>query len=116
MLLDESVQLQLPLWPEFPRGWWYVDLVDISEDGDRLMVQDWWIDRVVPPDGPYRILDVHEYADALRKGPLTVEQAAVGLERVQAFVDGHLHRSPDFPPAALAPLLATGWGASDLSR
>jgi hypothetical protein len=114
LLLDEHIQLQQPLrWDSFQPGWWYVDLIEIIEDRDLVTVHDWWIDLVVPPSGPYRTVDLDEYGAAIVAGALTPAQAAVGLERMQAFMDRHLHRPEDpakpwrdFPPASLAPLMA----------
>lgn len=75
---------------------------------------DQYIDVIVPTDGrPYRMLDLDEFADAVRDGALSLVEALDGLGRWQRFLDRHLHsqRFPatgwtDFPPATIAPLVA----------
>lgn len=115
LLLDESAQLDQPVVFEPEQaGWWYVDLVEIREDGDTIHVVDHYVDFVVGPPGlPYRVLDLHELGEALTTGALTAPQVAHVLAATQAFADRHLqgehHRGPDwpdFPPAALAPVRA----------
>jgi hypothetical protein len=95
------------------RGWWYCDLVRVVDDGDTVHVDDHWIDIIVgPPDLPYRVLDLHEYADAMVAGDIDPATGADGLRRTQMFLDRHLHRWPDirrdawpdFPPRAIAAL------------
>ncbi|MFJ5231456.1 DUF402 domain-containing protein [Kitasatospora sp. NPDC088391] len=115
VLLAEHLQINQPVaFPPQQRGWWYCDLVSLEWDGrDLLRTRDLWIDVVVgPPDHPYRLLDLDDYADALADGRLAPEQAADGLRRVQRFLDRRLNRRheavrswPDFPPAEVAELL-----------
>ncbi|GAB3913285.1 hypothetical protein GCM10029964_122550 [Kibdelosporangium lantanae] len=113
LLLDESAQLNQPVVFKPARaGWWYVDLVEIREQGDTIHVVDHYVDIIVGPPGlPYRVLDLHELGEALTRGALTAPQAARALVATQAFVDRHLQGKdhhgpdwPDFPPAALAPV------------
>jgi hypothetical protein len=113
LLLDESAQLNQPVvFRPHHAGWWYVDLVDIREDGATIHVVDHYVDFVVGPAGlPYRVLDLHELGEALTTGALTTDQVAHVLAATQAFADRHLqgrdHEGPDwpdFPPAALAPV------------
>ena len=121
VLLDEHIQLNQPLtFPEPFRDWWYVDLVEVTETAKAVSVADHWLDVAVPPAGqPYRVMDGHEFADALLAEEVTPEQVASGLRRLQHFLDQYLHgpldergfdalgRSwHDFPPAALEPLRA----------
>ena len=119
VLLDEHIQLQQPLTflGQFEE-WWYVDLVEVTEVEDHITIVDHWLDVAVPPDGqPYRVMDGHEFGDALRAGAISMEQAADGLLRFQHFLDQYLHgplaeRNFDatsrswynFPPASLAPV------------
>lgn len=125
VLPQEQVQLQQPVaWPAEDRDWWYVDLIEVDEQGDRLLLRDDFVDFIVgPPDRPYRVVDLEEYADALDDGRVSAARVAEGLRAVQAFAEAHLHRKPhseppwpDFPPAALSPLLEVqvpdpeGWG------
>jgi len=114
LLLDDHIQLRQPLrWASFAPGGWYVDLVEIAVAGDVITVRDWYIDVIVPAEGPYRVVDLDEYGAAVDGGALSPAQAAIGLTRLQVFLDRHLHRPDDparqwrdFPPAALRPLLA----------
>jgi hypothetical protein len=115
LLLDEGFQINQPVvFPPELQGWWYCDLVRIVDDGDALTVDDLWIDVIVgPPDHPYRMLDLHEYAEALETGALSVADAADGLVRTQRFLDRHVNRRDDhtevawldFPPASVQQLM-----------
>ncbi len=113
LLLDESAQLNQPVVFKPDRaGWWYVDLVEIREQGDVIHVVDHYVDFIVGPPGlPYRVLDLDELGAALTTGALTARQVAHVLAATQAFADRHLQGEshhgpdwPDFPPAALAPV------------
>ncbi|MDT9105948.1 hypothetical protein RSW49_23735, partial [Escherichia coli] len=74
--------------------------------------RDLYIDVIVPTDGRhYRMLDLDEYAEALRDGSVSLDAAIDGLQRWQRFLDRHLHagRWPleawsDFPPQSIRPL------------
>lgn len=82
VLLDMGVSFSNPCWvrearPDGtifemdPRGRdsWYVDLVTVEARGDRYTFRDLYLDVIVPTDGrPYRLLDLDEYAEALRDG------------------------------------------------
>jgi hypothetical protein len=113
LLLDEGIQMSCP--PGFPEqlaGWWYVDLVEITENGNKIEVMDQYLDVIVgPPEHYYRVLDMDEFGDALAEGKLSVEQAIAGLRNFQRFLDTYLNRRhdiarswPDFPPRAIRPL------------
>lgn len=112
LLLDESAQLNQPVGFEPERaGWWYVDVVDIREEGNTIHVVDHYVDFVVGPPGmPYRILDLHELGEAMTAGTLTPREVAHVLAATQTFADQHLqgenHGSEwsDFPPTALTPV------------
>ncbi|NUR27680.1 MAG: DUF402 domain-containing protein [Catenulispora sp.] len=118
VLLDEHMQINQPVvFPPEQAGWWYCDLVTVQWAGPGsglVTVQDEWIDVVIgPPDHPYRLLDLDEYADALAEGRLTPAEAADGLRRTQRFLDRRLNRRhdvtrtwPDFPPREVAELLS----------
>jgi hypothetical protein len=114
VLLDDGVQINQPvLFPQHQQGWWYCDLVTVVDEGDVVRVDDMWIDVIVgPPDQPYRVLDLDDYAEAMADGRLTLVDAVEGLTRAQRFLDGRLnHRHdvtlswPDFPPATVEELL-----------
>lgn len=113
VLLDEQMQLHQPrVWGGQRAGWWYVDLVEIDVDGEDIRVRDDYIDIVIgPADRPYRMRDLHDYAEALDAGAVTPARVADGLRATQDFLERHLHRRsgddaswPDFPPADLARL------------
>jgi hypothetical protein len=114
VLLDTGFQINQPvIFTGRQRGWWYCDLVRVIDDGDTVHVGDHWIDVIVgPPDLPYRLLDLHEYGDAIASGTIDPATGADGLRRTQTFLDRHLHRWPeirrdawpDFPPRAIAAL------------
>ncbi|MGW4651226.1 DUF402 domain-containing protein [Kitasatospora sp. NPDC004289] len=117
VLLEESVQINQPVtFPPQQRGWWYCDLVSVEWDGpgQRLLrTADLWIDVVVgPPDHPYRLLDLDDFADALADGRIGTERAAEALRQAQRFLDRRLNRRhettrswPAFPPAEVSGLL-----------
>ncbi|GAA2137593.1 hypothetical protein GCM10009760_18260 [Kitasatospora kazusensis] len=114
VLLDHGVQIDQPaVFPAEQQGWWYCDLVTVVDDGHLLRVDDMWIDAIVgPPDHPYRVLDLDEYAAAMSAGRLSPADAADGLIRWQRFLDRRLNRRhdvtrswPDFPPAGVEEML-----------
>jgi hypothetical protein len=114
VLLDEGFQLQQPVTFSAPhRGWWYCDLVKTFDDGNTIIVQDFWIDIIVGPHGqPYRMLDLDEFGDAIAEGALTPADAADALTRTQRFLDRHLNSRnpatpnwPDFPPRRITDLM-----------
>lgn len=117
VLLDEHMQINQPVvFPPEQRGWWYCDLVSLEWDqahAGLLKTDDMWIDVIIgPPDHPYRLLDLHDYAGALADGRISALEAASGLTRMQTFLDRRLNRRhdvtrtwPDFPPAEVEGLL-----------
>lgn len=114
VLLDSGFQINQPvIFPEQQRGWWYCDLVRVIDDGDTVHVDDHWIDIIVgPPDHPYRVLDLDEYADVIAVGHIDTATGLDGIRRTQRFLDAHLNRRhdtrrdswPDFPPRAITVL------------
>ena len=85
----------------------------VYDEGDVVHVFDHWIDVIVgPPEHPYRVLDLDEYADAIAGGVIDAAAGVDGLRRTQRFLDRHLNRRhdtrrdawPDFPPRAIAGL------------
>lgn len=115
VLLDEHMQINQPVvFPHEQRGWWYCDLITLEWINPGLLTtHDMWIDIIIgPPDHPYRLLDLDEYADALTAGRLSPTEAADGLTRAQRFLDRRLNRRhevtrtwPGFPPAEVEELL-----------
>jgi predicted RNA-binding protein associated with RNAse of E/G family len=113
VLLDDGFQINQPvIFPAEQQGWWYCDLVRVTDAGNEVVVEDLWIDVIVgPPDHPYRLLDLDEYAAAAESGQLSPAEAADGLVRTQRFLDRRLNRRhevlrnwPDFPPATVTAL------------
>lgn len=109
LLVDEGVLLSQPArFPAEQQGWWYCDLVQVTATSDGYEFCDQYVDVIVgPPDHPYRVLDLDEYADAVANGAMEPDVARDGLRRLQAFLDNRLNRRhettqrwPDFPPAA----------------
>ena len=118
LLLDEGIQLNQPGgWPDWARGWWYCDLVEITETDGTIDVIDHFVDIVVPetPANPYRVLDLHEFGEALATGRLSMEQGVTGLTKVNHFLETRLNKKdgpyadlwPAFPPAEIEPLRDT---------
>ncbi|MGC4773639.1 DUF402 domain-containing protein [Micromonospora sp. DT44] len=114
VLLDDGFQINQPvIFPPAQQGWWYCDLVRVTDHGSVVTVDDLWIDVIVGPgDHPYRVLDLDEYATAVQDGQLSVSEATEGLIRTQRFLDRRLNRRhdpqrswPDFPPASITDLL-----------
>jgi hypothetical protein len=114
VLLDDGFQINQPVvFPAAQQGWWYCDLVRVTDQGDVVMVDDLWIDVIVgPADHPYRVLDLDEYAAAAECGSLSAADAVDGLVRTQRFLDRRLNRRhdvqrtwPDFPPKSISALL-----------
>jgi hypothetical protein len=120
VLLDLGVSMSIPAWRSGigvdrttagPTSW-YVDLVHVTAEEDRITVRDLYIDVIVPNDHRHqRILDLDEYGDAIEAGQLDLATAVDGLRRWQWFLDRHLHerRDPaaewtDFPPKRLQAL------------
>jgi len=113
VLLDDGFQINQPvIFPAVQQGWWYCDLVRVSDMGGEVFVEDLWIDVIIgPPDHPYRVLDLDEYATAAEQGALSPTEAADGLVRTQRFLDRRLNRRhevlrtwPDFPPKTVVAL------------
>jgi hypothetical protein len=107
VLLDDGFQISQPvIFPAAQQGWWYCDLVRVTDNGDQIAVDDLWIDVIAGPgDHPYRVLDLDEYAVAVQRGALSPAEAVDGLVRTQHFLDRRLNRRhdvlrtwPDFPP------------------
>lgn len=129
VLLDLGVSMARPCWRRMrtPDGeldgidaglgepaTWYVDLIHVTREQDRVVLRDLYVDVMVPTDGRHqRMLDLGEFADAMEKGLLDTATAIDGLRRWQRFLDRHLHagRDPahhwvDFPPQRVRALSA----------
>lgn len=121
LLVDKGVVLQQPdPWRgTFRDGWWYVDICEVTDHGDRVEAMDMWADVVVREDpARYWLLDLDELGDAITAGELDPTTAADVLRRTDAFLRTHLHsgaspdrtrhadRFIDFPPGAIEGLRA----------
>lgn len=129
VLLDLGVSMARPCWRRMrtPDGeidgidaaldepkTWYVDLIEVAHEEDRIILRDLYIDVMVPVDGRHqRLLDLGEFADAIERGQLDTATAVDALRRWQRFLDRHLHegRDPvgewtDFPPQRVRALSA----------
>ncbi len=116
VLPDEGIQLRRPTnWAPPLAGGWYIDLVELDTDEQgRIVVRDLDVDLVVHPVGRrYEILDLDEFADAMESGTISQDTGLRVLRQTQRFIDRHLLERgagpedawPDFPPAAIRPLL-----------
>jgi uncharacterized protein DUF402 len=129
VLLDFGVSMARPCWRRMraPNGGvdgidadldepqtWYIDLIHVSYEQERIILRDLYIDVMVPVDGRHQHqLDLDEFADAMERGDLDPALAVDGLRRWQRFLDRHLHhgRDPsagwaDFPPRRVRALAA----------
>ena len=131
LLIDEQIQLSQPVvFPDSHSGWWYADLVSLTARGDEILVTDEYLDVIIgPPNRPYRVLDMEEYAAALATGDVTTDRVIAGLTAFQRFLNAHLNsgytvsdRWPDFPPAEIDELRDLeipdpyGWAAAALGQ
>ncbi|MER7246095.1 DUF402 domain-containing protein [Kribbella sp. NPDC000426] len=105
LLLNEGVQLTRPAVFEGPvEGWWYVDLVEIEHTDTGLLVHDLYVDLLIPPAANrYQVLDLDEFADALRAGQITPTQCATVLHQTQQFINRYLRREEEGPIGPGAP-------------
>ncbi len=128
ILADVGVSMAQPCWRRAVRadgsvvpgldgdldGSWYVDLIELTDNGGSVISRDLYADVIVPTDGRHqRLLDLDEFGDALAEGVLPVDAAVDGLRRWQRFLDSCLHRDrdpsgtwTDFPPKAIEELAA----------
>jgi hypothetical protein len=129
VLLDLGVSMARPCWRRMRTpnrevngidadrdepATWYVDLIEVTHEEDRIILRDLYIDVMVPTDGRHqRMLDLDEFADAVEAGKLDTRTAVDALRRWQLFLDRHLHdsRDPaddwtDFPPQRVRALSA----------
>jgi uncharacterized protein DUF402 len=105
LLLGEGIQLTKPAVFEGPvEGWWYVDLVEIEHTGTGLLVHDLYVDLLIPPAAHrYQVLDLDEFADALRAGRITPAQCATVLDQTQQFINRYLRGREEGPAGPAHP-------------
>jgi hypothetical protein len=114
LLLNQGIQLTRPVVFDGPvEGWWYIDLVEVERIEAGLVVNDLYVDFLIPPRADrYHVVDLDDLADALSRGLITAGQCATVLRRTQRFIDRHLRASDEgsfdppqqFPPASIAVL------------
>ncbi|MEV4267615.1 DUF402 domain-containing protein [Kribbella sp. NPDC049584] len=79
-------------------GWWYVDLVEIDHTDNGLIVHDLYVDLLIPPAANrYQLLDLDEFANALRTGQITPTQCATVLTQTQHFINHYLRGEEEGP-------------------
>ena len=105
ILIAEATKLMFEPWDWKNR--WYIDLVAVRWiDEDTLELDDLYIDIIVEGHGPtYRIIDLEEFADALKDQKISPAAVHNPLCRLQEFLDRHLHGGKDFPPAIIRLLM-----------
>lgn len=86
-------------------------IVDVEvvrhEDALGYNIADAYVDIVVEGMGPtYRLLDLHELADVMRAGDVTVDAAASALDRINRSTESYLHRGAPFPRSQIRPWFA----------
>lgn len=70
----------------------YIDMARIVDAGERITVEDLYLDVLVLPNGKWRLLDVDEFRLAIAGGdlsPAQVQAALLGLEHASRLVDQH---------------------------
>jgi len=105
VLLNESIKLMHEPW-----GWsdaWYADLVSIRACSDsRIELTDLYLDIIIEGNGPtYRMIDFEDFAEALADAKVAPQALRDPLQRLQRFLDNHLHGGKDFPPSCIRPYL-----------
>ncbi len=61
--------------------YWYIDIIshEWKDDGTSLIVTDLLADVLIYPDGPVKVVDIGELADALESGGITPQQLTASL-------------------------------------
>lgn len=72
--------------PENPFDY-YLDIVRVSEQGERWTVRDLYLDVLVFDGERAKILDTDEYLAAIQEGHLSAEEAAYALEAAHMLVN-----------------------------
>lgn len=78
--------------------YWYCDILDIcyNHQEDEYVLKDLLIDVKIYPDGKLQLLDLDEFADAVKKKILTGEQIIKGIEVLDALFE--IINEDKFPP------------------
>ena len=66
---------------------YYVDIVRVSEQGERWTVRDLYLDVLIFDGERAEILDTDEYLAAIREGHLEADEAAYALESAHALLN-----------------------------
>ncbi len=76
--------------------YWYCDIIEVKVKEDEYTFIDLLVDVVVEPDGNYKIVDLDELDEAVKKGLIDEDKKKEALEKMNALVkqieSGH------FPP------------------
>lgn len=67
---------------------YYVDIVRVSEQGERWVVRDLYLDVLVFDGVRTKILDTDEYLEARAEGHMDADEADDALLNLHAFIDG----------------------------
>ncbi len=67
---------------------YYVDIVRVTEQGERWVVRDLYLDVLVYERKRVEILDADEYLEAVQEGHLSVEEAAYALDAAHKLLNG----------------------------
>jgi predicted RNA-binding protein associated with RNAse of E/G family len=105
ILLDEYIKLMYEPW-----GWmdeWYADLINIEYINDsEIKISDLYIDIIIEGNGPtYRMIDFEDAVNALINKEIEAKDLQKPFAKLQEFLDNHLHKGNDFPPAIIKPFL-----------
>lgn len=66
----------------------YVDIADISVDGDIWSTRDLYVDLIANTGEPVQIMDIDELASATSEGLISAEEAERAIENTLAAVEG----------------------------
>ena len=107
ILLDKYIKLMYEPW-----GWkdeWYADLINIEYiNSSEIKITDLYIDIVIDGNGPtYRMIDFEDVVKALINGEIKAVDLEKPFMKLQEFLDNHLHKGLDFPPAVIKSFLFT---------
>ncbi len=102
ILLQCNIKLIYEPWGKLVKEW-YADLIAIDYvDEDTIKLTDLYLDLIIEGNGPtYRTLDFDDLAEALLKQEVTAAEIEQPLKNLQKFLDNHLHKGKDFPPAVM---------------
>ncbi|MDD6207809.1 MAG: DUF402 domain-containing protein [Clostridiales bacterium] len=88
-LIDKHIKVSKFLKPDHSLLYWYCDIIhtEYEEAQNRYTFIDLLADILVYPDHSYRLVDLDELADAIKKQYLPSEQIPVILETIQQLLN-----------------------------